>query len=102
MEVAKTSDDNLDVGTLTAEANDENLEEETFETPEDVQIFEEVSFSEVVPTVDENMNMDIPAPETVTVPAEDQAMATFTMEEEVKEEPKKAEKKKRGFFNFGR
>ena len=102
MEVVETSDDNLDVGTLTTEVSDGNLEAGTFTTPEDVQIFEEVSFSEVVPTADENINMDIPAPETVTVPVEDQAMATFTMEEEVKEEPKKEEKKKRGFFNFGR
>ena len=62
---------------------------------------EEVVFEEKVE--EEKANFDIPAPETVNVPEEDNSIATF---EETKEETpvveKKEEKKKRGFFNFGK
>lgn len=83
------------------ESNDENLEVGTLTTEDDKIIFEEMSFTEEVKTEDENVNMDIPAPETAEVPKEDESMTTFDVKEET-EEPQKEEKKKRGFFNFGR
>lgn len=67
---------------------------------------EEMTFDEKIE--EETSNFDIPEETVSSVPAEDEAMATFDtaseqpQEEQPVEEPKKEEKKKRGFFNFGR
>lgn len=91
----------VEVEAITEENNEENLEVGALTTEEDKTIFEEMSFTDEVKTEDEVVNMDIPAPETAKVPEEDESLATFDVKEEV-EEPKKEEKKKRGFFNFGK
>ena len=91
----------VEVDAITEEKNEENLEVGALTTEEDKTIFEEMSFTDEVKTKDEVVNMDIPTPETAEVPEEDESLATFDVKEEV-EETKKEEKKKRGFFNFGK
>ena len=75
-------------------------------TPEVAPVDDTIIFGGEVPTLEENINMDIPTPEVAVVESDTNAMNTFVAEEPVatptEEEPKKEEKKKRGFFNFGR
>ena len=62
---------------------------------------DEVVFEETVE--EESANFDIPEPETAKVPEEDASAVAFeTPTEETPVVEKKEEKKKKGFFNFGK